>query len=239
MQYQLKNSYKIYSRPRLKIGDFKKYPKGHMLRRKIKKTSPIFTALVIAIVTCFSVWNFINPVFENLCEDKAKSVATLITNEETTNIMKKYNYDTFFTIEKGEKGNIQMINLNVLKINQITSDIAINIQKRLDGEQNNNIYIPCGAITGIEYLSGFGPRINLNISSSGNIDTNLKSEFISQGVNQTIHRVYLEIKTNVSVLTSFKTMKKTIENRVLIAEHIVVGEIPSTYLEKGTVLFSK
>ena len=239
MQYQPKNDYKIYSRPRLNFGALKNSPKSYRLRKKIKKTSPIFTVFIIAILTCFSIWNFINPVFENLCEAKVKSVATIVTNEETTNIMKKYNYDTFFTIEKDEKGNIQMINANVLKINQITSDIAISIQKRLDSEQKNDIYIPCGAITGIKYLSGFGPRINLNISSSGNIDTDLKSEFISQGVNQTIHRVYLEIKTNVSVLTSFKTMQKTIENQVLIAEHIIVGDIPSTYLEKGTVLFSQ
>ena len=147
--------------------------------------------------------------------------------------------NTFFTIEKDENGNIQMINANVLKINQITSDIAISIQKRLDSEQKNDIYIPCGAITGIKYLSGFGPRIKLNISSSGSIDTDLKSEFVSQGVNQTMHRVYLQIKTNVSVLTSFKTIRKAIENQVLIAEHIIVGEIPSTYFEKGRVIFSK
>ena len=239
MQYQPKNNYKIYSRPRLNLGGLKNSSKSHRLKRKIKKTSPIFAVIMIAIITCFSVWNIIDPVFENLCEDEAKSVATLVTNEETTNIIKKYNYDTFFTIEKDENGNIQMINANVLKINQITSDIAISIQKRLDSEQKNDIYIPCGAITGIKYLSGFGPRIKLNISSSGSIDTDLKSEFVSQGVNQTMHRVYLQIKINVSVLTSFKTIKKAIENQVLIAEHIIVGEIPSTYFEKGRVIFSK
>ena len=206
MQYQPKNNYKIYSRPRLNLGGLKNSSKSHRLKRKIKKTSPIFTVIIIAIITCFSIWNIINPIFENLCEDKVKSVATIITNEETT---------------------------------QITSDIAISIQKRLDSEQKNDIYIPCGAITGIKYLSGFGPRIKLNISSSGSIDTDLKSEFVSQGVNQTMHRVYLQIKTNVSVLTSFKTIRKAIENQVLIAEHIIVGEIPSTYLEKGRVIFSK
>ena len=229
MHYQPKNSYKIYSRPRLNLGGLTNNPKAYRLKRKLKKTLSIFTVLIIAIVTCFSVWHIIDPVFENLCEDEAKSIATKITNEETTNIIKKYNYDTFFTMEKDEKGNIQMINANVLKINQITSDIAISIQKRLNSEYKNDIYIPCGAITGIKYLSGFGPRINLNISSSGNVDTNLKSEFVSQGVNQTMHRVYLEIKTNVNILTSFKTIQKKIENQVLIAEHIIVGEIPAAY----------
>ena len=229
MQYQHKNNYKIYSRPRLNLTFFKNSPKSHRSRRKLKKIMPIFGVLFIAILTCFSVWSFINPIFETLCEDKAKSVATLITNEETTNIMKKYNYDTFFTIEKDEKGNVQMINANVLKINEVTSDIAINIQNKLDEKQKNNIYISSGAITGVRFLSGFGPIILLKISSSGNVDTDLRSEFISQGVNQTMHRVYLDIKTNVNILTTFKTIQKTIENQVLIAENVIVGDIPSTY----------
>ena len=229
MQYQPKNSYKIYSRPRLNIAFFKNSPKSHRSRIRIKKIMPIALVVFIAILTCFSVWNFINPIFESLCEDKAKSVATIITNEETTNIMKKYNYDTFFTIEKDDNGNVQMINANVLKINEVTSDIAVNIQNRLDEKQKNSVYLAIGAITGISYLSGSGPRIRLNICSSGSVDTDLKSEFISQGVNQTMHRVYLDIKTNVIILTSFKTIQKTIENQVLIAENVIVGNIPSTY----------
>ena len=122
-----------------------------------------------------------------------------------------------------------MINANVLKINQVISDIAINIQNRLDDKQKNSIYIASGAVTGVSFLSGFGPKIRLSISSSGNVDTDLRSEFISQGVNQTMHRVYLDIKTNVNILTSFKTIQKTIENQVLIAENVIVGNIPSTY----------
>ena len=246
MKYQHKNIYKIYSRPRLNLKVFRKNPKSHKARIKLKRTMPVFTMILVATITCFSIWNFINPIFEKLCENKAKSVATLITNEETTNIMNKYNYDTFFNIEKDNNENIKMINANVLKINQVTSDITVNIQKALNKNQKEDIYISTGAITGIRYLSGFGPKIYLKIALSGDIDTNLKSEFISQGVNQTIHRVYLDIKTNVNILTSFKTIQRTIENQVLIAENVIVGDIPSTYynldlekgMEKGTVLFS-
>jgi sporulation protein YunB len=153
----------------------------------------------------------------------------MITNEETTKIIEKYNYDTFFTIQKDEKGSIQIINANVLRINQVTSDIAVAIQKALDNNEKNKIYIYSGAITGIRFLSGTGPRIPLKIASVGNIDTDLRSEFISQGVNQTLHRVYLNVKTNVSILSSFKTIESSIENQVLIAEHVIIGEIPSNY----------
>lgn len=229
MKYQHNNISKIYSRPRLNLKFFKNTPRSSKARKRIKKTMPVFTIFLIAVITCFSLWTFINPIFEKTCEDKAKLIATVITNEETTSIMKKYNYENFFTIEKDEKENIQMINANVLKINQVTSDIALSIQKRLDENQKKSVHISLGAITGIKYLSGFGPKINIKIATTGNVETNLKSEFISQGVNQTMHRVYLEIKTNVNILTSFKTIQKTIENQVLIAENIIIGDIPSTY----------
>lgn len=229
MQYQPKEDYKIYSRPRLNLAFLKNTPKSHKSRRKIKNTMPVVSIFLVAIITCFSIWNFVNPIFETLCKDKAKSVATMITNEETTKIIEKYNYDTFFTIQKDEKGSIQIINANVLRINQVTSDIAVAIQKALDNNEKNKIYIYSGAITGIRFLSGTGPRIPLKIASVGNIDTDLRSEFISQGVNQTLHRVYLNIKTNVSILSSFNTIESSIENQVLIAEHVIIGEIPSNY----------
>ena len=229
MQYQPKEDYKIYSRPRLNLAFLKNTPKSHKSRRKIKNIMPVVSIFLVAIITCFSIWNFVNPIFETLCKDKAKSVATMITNEETTKIIEKYNYDTFFTIQKDEKGSIQIINANVLRINQVTSDIAVAIQKALDNNEKNKIYIHSGAITGIRFLSGTGPRIPLKIASVGNIDTDLRSEFISQGVNQTLHRVYLNVKTNVSILSSFKTIESSIENQALIAEHVIIGEIPSNY----------
>lgn len=238
MQYQPKNISKIYSRTRWDLSNkkririnsnHKKRPIIYKNSEKIKKVVPVITILLIAFFTFFSVWSFINPIFETLCEDKAKSVATIITNEETTKIITKYNYDSFFTVEKDEQGNIQMITANVLKVNQVTSDIALEIQMALNDNEKNKIYISSGAVTGIKFLSGVGPRIPLRIASSGSVDTDLKSEFISQGVNQTIHRVYLDIKTNVNILTSFNTIEKTIENQVLIAENVIVGQIPSTY----------
>jgi len=232
MQQQTKKFSKIYSRKRLNINLLRNKTSSKKNKNKIKKIIPIIWVSVIAIITCYSVWSGVNPIFEKLCEEKAKSVATKITNEETTNVINKYNYDTFFTIEKDENGKIQMITANILKINQVISDIALNIQEALDKNEKNKIYISLGALTGIKYLSGFGAKIGMNIASSGNVEINVRSQFESQGVNQTIHRVYLDIKTNVSILTSFEIIEKNIENQVLILENVIIGEIPYTYLDQ-------
>ena len=86
-----------------------------------------------------------------------------------------------------------------------------------------------GSFTGISLLSGRGPGVKIRISSIGNVETDLRSEFTSQGINQTLHRVYLQVKCEVSILTPFENIKKDIINQVLLAENVIVGKIPSTY----------
>ena len=61
------------------------------------------------------------------------------------------------------------------------------------------------------------------------IKTNIKSEFISQGINQTLHRLYLQIDCEISILTPFNTINESISNQLILAENIIVGEIPETY----------
>ena len=78
-------------------------------------------------------------------------------------------------------------------------------------------------------LSGRGPGVKIRISSIGNIETNLNSEFTSQGINQTLHRIYVDISCNVKVLTPFKDIERKITNKVLLAENVIVGNTPDIY----------
>lgn len=78
-------------------------------------------------------------------------------------------------------------------------------------------------------LSGRGPGVKIRISSIGNIETDLESEFTSQGINQTLHRIYVDVSCNVKVLTPFKDIERNITNKVLLAENVIVGNIPDTY----------
>ena len=164
-----------------------------------------------------------------MCDDEAKSIATKVTNEETSKVMDKYTYDSLFTIEKDEKGCVQMINANVLQINKVTSEIALNIQKSLKQNEKNEIYISMGSLTGMRIFAGVGPKFPVKLSTIGNVATDLKSDFISQGVNQTQHKVYMEGVTTVDILTPVSRTERSIKNQVLIAENVIVGNIPATY----------
>ena len=57
----------------------------------------------------------------------------------------------------------------------------------------------------------------------------MKSEFEEKGINQTIHRMYLQVECNVVILTPYKTMEENITNQVLLSETILMGTTPQTY----------
>ena len=86
-----------------------------------------------------------------------------------------------------------------------------------------------GTLTGSKFLSGRGPKVNFKITSIGNIETKLNSEFSSAGINQTLHRIYLQIKCKVEILTPFNCVDEEITNQVLLAEAVIVGNIPNTF----------
>ena len=219
---------KIYSRKRIKI--FK--PRKYRFNSKYENKSKFFYFLIIimiALLICLVIYNSIDSIFEEAVLTEAKAIATRITNEESTRAIVGYTYEDLFTIEKDSEGNIQMINANILKMNLLTSDIASFIQNSLDNTDYSKIKLSIGSLTGIKMLSGIGPKLSLKISSTGDVETDLRSEFVSQGINQTLHRIYLQINSSVTILTPIKILQEEISNQVLLAEHVIIGQIPSTY----------
>lgn len=185
--------------------------------------------MIIAAITATTIINSINPIFDTLCIEKAKGIATEITNAESSNVLQNTHYSDLVQIEKDGNGNINMVKADVVTMNRIASDIALEIQKKLNDETKTTVAIPLGSFTGIKYIAGYGPDVNLKIVPAGNIITDFKSEFIAQGINQTMHRIYLELTCEVNVVTPYKTIKSEIVNQVLLVESVIVGNIPSSY----------
>lgn len=78
-------------------------------------------------------------------------------------------------------------------------------------------------------MAGKGPGVKIKISAIGDVETDLRSEFTAQGINQTLHRVYLQVKCKVDILTPFDDIEREIINQVLLLENVIVGHIPDTY----------
>ena len=220
---------KIYSRPRIRIPKLFFSNNGDKNLKRKQKIAKIFIIMVIAFSTVKIVLDAISPIFEALCEDKAKSIATIVSNEQATNVMKDHTYDELFTIEKDNDGNITMIKSNIIPINEIISDVAVKIQTSINERGRENIRIALGSFTGSKFLAGRGPGVPIRISSIGNVETDLRSEFSAQGINQTLHRVYLQVDCEVSILTPYNTISEKVSNQVLLIENVIVGKIPSAY----------
>ena len=221
---------KIYSRPRIRLPKIQILHNNRTIKSsKAKKILIIIAIMIITIITFTIVLNSVMPIFEKICRDKAKGIATMVTNQKATEVMAIYEYSDIIKIHKDSNDNITMIESNIVNINKIISDVAIYIQDELDNAENQDISIKLGSITGINMLSGMGPDIPIKISAVGNIETDFRSEFINQGINQTLHRVYLDIVCEVTILTPYKTLNETIKNQLIIAENIIVGNIPLTY----------
>lgn len=224
---------KIYSRKRFILkpcrgmGGPSKVPKKTIIIQR--KTLKVALVLVVAIFVYKSIMSYIEPVFETLCEDKVKSIATIISNQESTKIMNKYQYEELYTIEKDDAGNVVIIKSNVASINNMISDLTEAIQNRFTQVENDEIKIPLGNLLGGYYFSGVGPSIPVKVRTSGTLDTEVKSEFIAQGINQTLHRVYVNFECYVKIITPVENFEKKITNQVIIAEHVIVGNIPDAY----------
>ena len=189
----------------------------------------VFIILVVEILIARNIVNAINPIVKRQCSNRAKSIATIISNEQATVVMEKYNYEDLAVVIKDDDGKIQMIKLNIIPVNEIISEVAVAIQQELNSVENADFGIRLGSFTGINLLSGSGPYVRVKMSTIGNIETELKSEFKTAGINQTLHQIYLDISCDVSILTPFSATTEQIKNQILIAESIIVGEIPSSY----------
>lgn len=90
--------------------------------------------------------------------------------------MQGIKYEDLCNIEKDNDGNIKMMNLNVITVNNISSKIALKIQQDFKNNQKDTVSISLGSLTGNKILAGRGPKIHVKITTMGSIQTSIKSE---------------------------------------------------------------
>lgn len=218
---------KIYTRGgRINLPPFFN-KKNKSKNRKIRNN--IFLTVIISIITVFLILRAINPIIDALCIDKAKNFATVISNKQATQIMNKYKYEDFVNVVRDSNGDITLIQTNTKNINEVISDIPNKIVEEMEKQSESYVSIHLGSVLGNTVFSAMGPEIHIKIENVGNVVTKLESEFISEGINQTMHRIYLNIECEATILTPYNTITQKIENQVLIAESVIIGNIPDTY----------
>ena len=177
----------------------------------------------------------VNPIIYEFSTAEIERLIIKASNNAINIASSNYNYKDIVSIGYDKEGNISFIKAEQTEINKITNFISMQTQEFIDAKMEVGIYIPIGTCTGIGFLSGKGSNINININPIGNVVSFLKSEFKEAGINQTIHKLYIDLQCEMSIVLPFgnKKIVKNIQN--LVSESLIVGKIPNIYFQKNNL----
>ncbi len=201
--------------------------------RKFKRFKIIFVLICFLIIaTLIYFQRNVTRVLISISEATIRSITTVAVNDAIYYTLNDaMRYDDLITIERDEAGNVTSITTDSLKINRIARDTAYLSQENLTKMSDEGIMVPLGALTGIEALAGFGQKINIKIIPISNVACRFVSKFKQAGINQTLHSLYLEIVSDISIILPSKSTNLASTIEVLICESVITGKIPDTYLQ--------
>lgn len=173
----------------------------------------------------------VNPIIIETSSSKVKSLSQDAVNTAVFEVIKDASiYDSLVKIQRDEEGNITMISSNAVRINYLSREIIENAQKKLEFLGSKGVNIPLGTFSGMPILVGHGPLVNIKLIPIGAINCTFSSKFISAGVNQTNHRIYLEVNSIVNIILPTASQNVNTKTQIMIAENIIIGKVPQTYL---------
>ena len=171
-------------------------------------------------------------VLISISEATIRSITTVAVNDAIYYTLNdNMRYEDLIHIERDESNSITSITTDSLKINRIARDTAYLSQQNLNKMSEEGIMVPIGALTGVEALAGFGQKINIKIIPISNVECRFVTKFLQAGINQTLHSLYLEIVSDISIIMPSKSTNLASTIEVLICESVITGKIPDTYLQ--------
>lgn len=205
--------------------------------RKFKRFKIIIVLIcLLTIGTLIYFQRNVTRVLISISEATIRSITTVAVNDAIYYTLNDaMRYDDLISIERDGDGNVTSITTDSLKINRIARDTAYLSQENLTKMSAEGIMVPIGALTGIEALAGFGQKINIKIIPISNVECRFVSKFRQAGINQTLHSLYLEIVSDISIILPSKSTNLASTIEVLICESVITGKIPDTYLQASLV----
>ena len=205
----------------------RKSEKHPRLARKFKGI--VLIALIVFLGVMVS--NNLKPVVQTISSNQAKILCTAAVNNAVVSELQKLNvdYDKLVAVLRDESGTITAIETNAVEINRLKAILTEAVNARLSAIPDQNVSIPLGTLSGIEFLSGRGPRVKLKMLLSSYVESALVNKFDTAGINQTQHQIMIEFTvTMTAILAPYSTTVDVVTN-VCIAETIIIGTVPDTY----------
>ena len=140
-------------------------------------------------------------------------------------------YSDLMHAQTDVEGRITMLRADTMRMNELAAQTALLAEEKLNNTENQFVDIPLGAALGIRSLSGFGPRMSMQILPVGAVHASFDTEFESAGINQTRHRIFLTLRATVSLIIPTGSQLVEVESTMPIAESIIVGQVPDSFVD--------
>ncbi len=175
------------------------------------------------------------PVVESLAETQVKNVTSDLINDAIDEQIARgdIQYDRIVYFEKDLNGRITALKTNMGEVNRLKTQTLNIINDEILALDASDIGLPMGSLILPELFSGKGPAIPVRILSIRNSDASFNSGFSEAGINQTLHQLSMDVSVDVTVLVLGSTVSFTVNSHVVVAETIIVGEVPNTFLQTG------
>ena len=195
----------------------------------------LFLSAAIALSLFLAFRGKYHLILRELAEIQVKNTTSDLTNDAIAHQIAAGNiqYDRIVYFEKDLDGRITALKTNMSEVNRLKTDILNIINDEILALDTSDLGIPLGSLFFPEFLSGSGPTIPVHILTIRNSDASFFSNFRQAGINQTLHQLAMEISVDVAVLILGKTSVFTLTSEVVVAETVIVGDVPNTFLQTG------
>ncbi len=143
-----------------------------------------------------------------------------------------YDYDYFVQLDYGANGTVTAVRTNMARINALSSELLSDIVHAADGGELS-LSIPIGNVLGSSLLLGKGPEIPVDITMLTSSHVDFRNELTDAGINQTKHQIKLDVVVDIDVIMPWQTVSTQVVSEILIAETVLLGDVPQTYLSWG------
>ena len=119
------------------------------------------------------------------------------------------------------------------QMNLLRAELTAAILAALEEVDVSDIQVPLGSLFDLEPLWAKGPALKARAMTVGTVRAEFDSQFTSAGVNQTLHRIWMEVTVPMTLLLPGGRVEVTVETRLCVAETVIIGQVPDTYLQVG------
>jgi len=171
----------------------------------------------------------------NTVDNELEIIAQNSMDNAVLDVLSEYvtDYDDLVIAETSGSSEITSLRTDSKKINTLKAEISNLITEYIRVDKKVKVSVPMGAFTGLVLLSSVGPEIPVYLRMGGSCTTDIRSEFTSAGINQTVHHIYLYVEADVSLTCPILAHETTIISKYELCQTVIVGSTPNMFANIG------